>query len=646
MNTTVPHRTEAQAHRVEPVRLSAGPLTACFDDGSLRCVRFGEREVLRRIYGAVRDRNWGTIPGVLRDLQVDLAESAFGIRYVCEHRQGLIHFVWHGELSGEADGTIRVTFEGEAMTTFLSNRIGLCVLHPIRECAGALCRTLHSDATTQERRFPQRVAAEQPIPGFTNLVGLSHEIAPGYWLDARLEGDLFETEDQRNWIDASYKTYSTPLRLPFPVEIKAGTHIRQCVTLRLRTQGPSIPARPVSYDASQPIQIRLAHGGPSRVPEIGLGMASHGESLSNVEAQRLLRLGVSHLRVDLRLADAQWPNRLRAAARDGMDLGAALELALHLPGTGPGDLSGVAREISRLKVDLTRAMVFRDGQRSTLEADLESARFALADFGLAMGVGTDSDLYQLQLQPPPGGGDFLCWSMNPQVHASDDRSIAETPEGVVHQLVTMRERYPDLPQVVSPITLKPRFNPVATAPMDDSNVGELPPEVDVRQMSLFAAAWTLAMLKALAEGGAESVTFFETTGWRGIMETASGSPMPEWFPSTPGCVFPVYHVLADLGEFARSHAIPTECDRPGNVESLLLQQGRNLRWIIANLSGESRRVRLPDNIHIGRIRRLDESTVSTAMNRPEVFRSERSTFEGPELVLGRHAVATLDFTCD
>lgn len=635
---------DAQTDQGGSLRLSAGPLTVCFADGGLRHIRFGEREVVRRIYGAVRDENWGTVPGTIRDLQPDLTDSTFRIRYTCEHRQGGIHFVWQAEWTGEDDGTLRVTFDGEAKTTFLRNRIGLCLLHPIRECAGARCRTFHPDGATQERRFPERVAAEQPIPGFTDLVGLSHEIVSGLWLDARFEGELFETEDQRNWIDASYKTYSTPLRLPFPAEIQAGTCIRQSVTLRLRDQGEGVRAAPVFRDASQPIRVRLSGADPSRIPEIGLGMASHGVTLSEVEAQRLLRLSVSHLRVDLRLADADWPTRLRAAAHDGMELGAALELALHLPRTDPGDLAAVARELGRLKVDLTRALVFRDGQRSTLEVDLESARIALGDYGVAIGVGTDSNLYELHLQPPPPAGDFVCWSMNPQVHASDELSIAETPEGAAHQLATLRHRYPDLPQVVSPITLKPRFNPVATAPRDVANVGDVPPQVDVRQMSLFAATWTLAMIKALAEGGAESVTFFETTGWRGVMETAAGSPMPEWFPSTPGCVFPLYHVLADVGEFPRGFAIPTVTDSPLDAESLLLQRGVHRRLILVNPSRETRRVVLPDFIRAGRIRVLDESTVWTAMNRPEEFRSARSTFETHEIALNRHAVVTLDFT--
>ena len=45
------------------------------------------------------------------------------------------------------------------------------------------------------------------------------------------EGDVFETEDQRNWTDASYKTYSTPLSITYPVTIEKGTRIYQRVSL-------------------------------------------------------------------------------------------------------------------------------------------------------------------------------------------------------------------------------------------------------------------------------------------------------------------------------------------------------------------------------------------------------------------------------
>ena len=48
----------------ELTELRAGPLRMLYDNGGLRYIKWGEREILRRIYIALRDRNWETIPAV------------------------------------------------------------------------------------------------------------------------------------------------------------------------------------------------------------------------------------------------------------------------------------------------------------------------------------------------------------------------------------------------------------------------------------------------------------------------------------------------------------------------------------------------------------------------------------------------------
>ncbi len=624
------------------VPLRAGPLEIVFHDGDLRRIRWGDREVVRRIHGAVRDRDWGTVPGRITGLVIDSSDTSFRIRYTREHCENGIHFVWHAAISGDEDGTIRFSFDGEAKATFLTNRIGLCVLHPIRECAGARVRSLHLDGSVRDRVFPESVAAEQPVAGFTDLAGLTYEVGPGIRAELEFSGDVFETEDQRNWIDASFKTYSTPLRLPFPVEVRAGERIRQSVVLRILDTGRTQQPARVRTGRDETVHIALTAAEPVRFPEIGLMMASHGRPFDAADSDRLSRLGLSHLRADLRLADSRWPERLRVAARDATGLGAALELAIHLPAGTGGDLALVARELGRMKVDLTRALIFRDGCRSTLATDLEAARSALGDCGMAIGAGTDADLYQLNLQPPPADGDFVCWSMNPQVHASDELSIAETPEAVVHQIASARRRFPDLPLLVSPITLKPRSNPVATGPERPVAPGELPPQVDVRQMSLFCAAWTVAMLKALSEGGVESVTLFETTGWRGVLETAAGSPLPERFPSTPGSVFPVYHVLADVGGFSPRSVVPTQATGPDGVASLLLGAGGRRRLLVANLSTTPRLVSIAGLGEPTRVRILDGMTLEEAMLRPEAHRNRSVSIPAEGFLLAAHAIVTAD----
>ncbi|MEJ7709390.1 MAG: hypothetical protein WKF84_05915 [Pyrinomonadaceae bacterium] len=114
----------------ERIRLQAGPLTAEFEEGSLRNVRLGSLEVLRRIYVAVRDHNWGTVAASVSDVIVEQDDQAFRLNFSVEHVQADIKFFWRGAITGDASGTIRFEMEGVARSSFLRNRIGFCCVTP------------------------------------------------------------------------------------------------------------------------------------------------------------------------------------------------------------------------------------------------------------------------------------------------------------------------------------------------------------------------------------------------------------------------------------------------------------------------------------------------------------------------------------
>ena len=67
-----------------------------------------------------------------------------------------------------------------------------------------------------------------------DIRAISHDLHAGGTVEVRMDGDAFEMEDQRNWTDASYKTYCTPLAAPFPVTIEQGETVRQSVTIGVR----------------------------------------------------------------------------------------------------------------------------------------------------------------------------------------------------------------------------------------------------------------------------------------------------------------------------------------------------------------------------------------------------------------------------
>ncbi len=271
---------------------------------------------------------------------------------------------------------------------------------------------------------------------------------------------------------------------------------------------------------------------------------------------------------------------------------------------------------------------------------MAAVRKTLGSLRVPLGAGTNADLYQFNLQRPPTEADFVCWSMNPQVHASDCTSIAETPEAAAHQLRSMQRYVPGTPMVVSPITLKPRFNPLAVSPPPDPSPGALPSQVDARQRSLLGAGWTVGMIKALAENGAASATLFETTGWRGVMESAAGSPLPECFPSQPGEVFPLFHVLADVAEFAGGESLSTTSDDP--ITALLLQWGERRRLLLANLGTAPQRVQLRGFPSCTRFRCLDEDTATLAATHPLEFRRRWQPHAGETLMLPAFGFVALE----
>ena len=208
------------------------------DGVDLRYVKLGEVELVRRIYAAVRDQNWNTIPGVAVNSELDVREDGFDVRFDVRHANDELDFSWQGTISGTADGRVSFSLDGRAGRDFPYNRIGFCVLHPWRETAGARYRGETPDGPI-EGQFPLSVGPQDFVDGlyvslFPAVSRLELDVAEGITALFEFEGDLFECEDQRNWTDASFKTYCTPLALGLPHRATAGFHVAQTVTVSAR----------------------------------------------------------------------------------------------------------------------------------------------------------------------------------------------------------------------------------------------------------------------------------------------------------------------------------------------------------------------------------------------------------------------------
>jgi D-apionolactonase len=569
-----------------PIDLTCGPLRLMFEPstGFVRYVRHGTSEVLRGIYAAVRDHNWDTVPAVLTDLRVSTAQDGFDITFNVHCHSSDVDFAWHGTIVGEPSGRLTYRLDGVATSTFRRNRIGFCVLHPPGPCRGKPCRIERDDGTVQEGEFPLHIWPHQPFKG---IRAITHEVVSGVDAEVRFAGDVFEMEDQRNWTDASYKTYCTPLDLPFPVEVTQGTRFSQSVTLTLKGES-SVTSGSSSIEAS-PVELGVI-GKRSPLPAIGLGAASHDRPLGPRQREALLALKLAHLRVDLPLFETDWPSIWARAVAEATAIDVPLEVAFRLGENADEDLSRFADTYAVQSAPVVRWLVFGQDHLavdSNVLATVRERCHTLAP-GTSVGSGTNAYFAELNRQRPSTVGmDVVVYSINPQVHAFDDASLVETLPMQAETLSSARVLVGETPVAVTPVTLRPRFNPNATGPEAPTAPHHLPPQVDPRQSSRFAAAWTLGSLKHLAEAGAASVTYYETTGWRGVMETEAGSPLPDLFPSTPGSVFPLYRVFAEVAHFKGGEVEAMYSSIPLSAEAVLLRRGHARRMIVANYQGRT-----------------------------------------------------------
>jgi len=608
------------------VRLRAGQLQFEFQEGDLRYIRCGGQELIRRVYVAIRDMNWNTIPGQMTNLAIDSAQDGFRIRFDAFHQAGSLAFRWQASIEGQPDGTIEYSMDGLAESDFRYCRIGFCVLHPIAGIAGSPYRALTSDGPVSgilaKLVEPQRMEDGLETPIFPSCSSLIIDTPTGISIITEFEGDLFEMEDQRNWTDGSFKTYCTPISLGYPHQAKAGQAFRQKVIVKPVLPGAGGQTEHHEDDAMISLILEEASGQP--LPKMGFGMASQGQEMEPREIELLSRLRPRHLRTELHLQDSSWPANLDRAMETAKQLGTALELAIFLA----GDLEEALETLRSLieGVPVARVIVFHEAEApvgTTSPRWMQFVREHLSDAlpGTAFVGGTNGNFAELNRQPPDiSAMDGVSYTINPQVHAFDERSLIEATAGQRDTVITARSYCGALPISVSSVTLKPPFNQAATQGVAPEDPSELPASVDQRQMSLFAAGWTVASMHSLCSGGVDSITYYETTGWRGLMETTDGSPLPEKFPSFPGMIFPVYWVFAFLTGAKQATWVRLRSERPLLLDGLAFKRDNTLALLFSNLQPCPQRVRigpLPDGEAI--LRRLNQDGMALATTDPDAF---------------------------
>lgn len=465
------------------------------------------RQLLRGIRFIVRDHDWRTARNVADRVHVDepagilelAARSVYGERAVMD---------WAMRLT--VDGAeLTVSIRAKATAPFRRNRAGLIVLHS-PALAGRRLNVIHPDGSIDETTFPTTIEPHQPAIDVAGYAWVTPDISARL----HLTGDVFEMEDQRNWTDASYKTYSTPLTDPFPVNVAPGDTVEQSLTLTTGATTTSARANSEPFTRSDPFDISPVTTDPPTI--------QYGASTAPDEPAIAPGGPPTTILVELPADEPCWPAVLERALTDAS--GGQLDVRI---------VAGRADDVPPVIAALTGRPVLRLGvfDRHTHLSPPESlprVRRAAAELGCEPVAGTRAHFTELNrsIDMLSDWDGALTFSMTPQMH---DTSPAQIVESLAMQRVVAENAVrlaAGRALHIGPITLRPRFNAVATSPFRPSPTRDLsagygaelvPDATDPKQHMPAIARWRRASLAALSVPGVRSVTYFEAWGPRGVV---------------------------------------------------------------------------------------------------------------------------------
>jgi hypothetical protein len=590
--------------------LKAGKLDMIYCNGSLRYISAGSIELIRMIYAAVRDRDWLTITPSIENEKIEVQGNSFVIKIRCLYQSETVKFSAEYIIEGKQDNSVTVSMEGRALEKSEKNRIGFCILHPIEGYSGRKCNIVHTDGSTEQSAFPEEISKYQVFTDIRSMTWLADETK----CRIDFEGDIFETEDQRNWTDASFKTYSTPLSLPFPANIEKDTRIYQKVVFRVDGYIDTTPC------ATEKTVIKLLHKETFRIPSVGICQSTRSIPMNKNEIKVLRAIRFDHYRVDLHLYGKEWKSKAEKAVSESSDLGYPIEFALFFDDNSIQQITSFTKWYARRKLSVSSILIFHRSYPSTPD---NLARQVIpflreVDPEVKTVTGTNANFAQINRnRPGDTGNDLICFSIQPQEHGSDNPTLVENLKAQEYTVLSAKRFARNKEIIISPVTIQRRLNANNTFVELPWIGSDIPPQVDSRQISLFGGCWTTGSLKYLCDSGADSVTYFETTGERGIIQGDKDSQWPLHFPSMKGMIFPVYHVLKFLLSNKSLNMIKSTSSRPLLIDCLAMTDGKQVRVLLVNFTGTSQSLKFECCSGMFRVRTLNTDNYGEAASNPQ-----------------------------
>lgn len=210
--------------------LHAGPVSVKFQDGELRYLYVGSKEIVRRVYFGVRDERWDTVMPTMSGLKIRQDAESFDLSFDAHCKNDVADYSWTGRITGDASGKIAFSAKGAANTDFRSPRIGMNILFGTESLAGQAFDLIDEKDSVKKSSFPINVQ-DALLVDFNSFKTLRYTTSDGMTVSAGMDTQCIGMEDQRNFGDSSYKAFSS-MPYGYPTVPKGDTRT-QMFTLRV-----------------------------------------------------------------------------------------------------------------------------------------------------------------------------------------------------------------------------------------------------------------------------------------------------------------------------------------------------------------------------------------------------------------------------
>lgn len=560
-----------------------GDYTASFWQGDLRYFDFAAIPIVQRLYGAVRDENWDSVPFVLTEWSLERKTEYDVMRFTKHHKSlhGEIDFRWHGTCEIFANGTVIYTMAGAALHSFRYCKIGINCHLALDTFLGksyvSVGRNGSENGVVPFEIVPQQNESGRLTAMWPAFSRCEFSVADDLVVDLQFLGTEAEVQDHRNWGDGNLKVFAPPQTDVEKLWIAQGERIWQRAIVKVR----SIPA--VTSSAGSRFVRQMDREGATvgtirdeaakwavvqeeskvvitvaeedyRLPKFGAtlddGLLSQVELLTGEatdisaalfsEASRIPEVVVlDALRPDyvllrLELGSEGSIHRLIAGVVVAEVIGCALDLIVTAASIAELCIDGLTNclgvKVRSLLGRLLRRVVVLGSPRTLADENWVTRDEAVSlvsqqvagIFGPSVIVGGGTQRFFTELnrvRPQWTDANSISFTLNPQVHSCDTLSLFDNLCGLADIGVMSHRLFGTSYVAIDGLAPIEACKPFS---VDVQEQGEFSRNAVTREFETVIACWVLGAVKQLGKGGIDCVSLFgETTNCRGLVSRLS-----------------------------------------------------------------------------------------------------------------------------